>query len=292
MKLKVIVLGIIAFVTVVLFVGPAKADFIPSESGTWSSTLIGGNQYEYTLADKTTTSTQEADGNLYFRILGIGNLGTSYSGTDYLQVSSVTGGFTIKYYFTDYYLSDGFYHIDLWDDDYYNNEADLKYSMYFLTVASGTPYEIDPADAVAWVWGSDIELSAFMDLFIMGEYYEGYYAGLSEGYSSGNLDGYSSGYDVGVSSGYSLGVIEGYDDALSDVGWGDADLDSYDDDSWQDGYNAGVLSEINFSWFGAVLDGIEGIFTLEIWPGVSIGLLISIPIMFAVVRWFLKMVGK
>lgn len=101
---------------------------------------------------------------------------------------------------------------------------------------------------------------------LMLTYEDGYNDGLNFGYNKG----YDDGYDSGINSGYDYGYADGYDN----------------------GYNDGIALDSDIRpMFNQLLSFIGGIFKMEIFPGVTIGTLISIPIAFGVFRWFLKIIS-
>lgn len=101
---------------------------------------------------------------------------------------------------------------------------------------------------------------------LMLTYEDGYNDGLNFGYNKGYDEGYDEGYNSGNNDGYDFGYDEGYDDGIS------------------------IDSDIR-PMFNQLLSFIGGIFKMEIFPGVTIGTLISIPIAFGVFRWFLKIIS-
>ncbi len=101
---------------------------------------------------------------------------------------------------------------------------------------------------------------------LMLTYEDGYNDGLNFGYNKG----YDEGYDEGYDSGYYYGSYDGYDNGYNDAISLDSDIRPM---------------------FNQLLSFIGGIFKLEIFPGVTIGTLISIPIAFGVFRWFLKIIS-
>ena len=100
---------------------------------------------------------------------------------------------------------------------------------------------------------------------LMLTYEDGYNDGLNFGYNKGYDEGYNKGYGDGSEYGHDLGYVNGYNDGIA--------LDS----------------DIR-PMFNQLLSFIGGIFKLEIFPSVTIGTLISIPIAFGVFRWFLKLI--
>lgn len=133
---------------------------------------------------------------------------------------------------------------------------------------------------------------------------------------SDTLKAIQDAYDRGVTDTIDSGVLviddnnDGYDDtsyinginsistsiasACTDLA--DHNDDGYEDCSYTNGYNVGVTygmsSNIDASWFTSMIDIAGSIFTKEIFPGTTIGMLASIPIAFALFAWFMKLGGK
>jgi hypothetical protein len=102
----------------------------------------------------------------------------------------------------------------------------------------------------------------FYDVYKTSSYYSyGYTEGASVGYSNG----YSEGVSVGYSNGYTEGASVGYDDGL------------YDASS-----NFGI-----WDLFSNAFGSIGNILSIQLFPGLSIGLLISVPIAFAFILWLI-----
>lgn len=97
-------------------------------------------------------------------------------------------------------------------------------------------------------------------------YQSGYNNGLSDGFVDGYNNGYNGGLDEGYDEGYNDGYISGYDDGTS-------------------------LSTDVRPMFQTLITFIGSVFSLTIFPGVTIGTLASIPIMFALFKWFMKFFG-
>lgn len=95
---------------------------------------------------------------------------------------------------------------------------------------------------------------------------------------------------IAVSDSYDTGYDDGEDNIIDNflgTTLTDTNSDGYDDTSWLAGNTAGI----DYSVFTGLLDGMSGIFQMVILPGITVGLLASIPIAFALLRWFLKLRG-
>lgn len=100
------------------------------------------------------------------------------------------------------------------------------------------------------------------------------------------IDGYDNGYDNGVANGIVAGYNNGYNVGLDDG------FDSGYDGGYLVGYNAGTQIDTDVRpMFETLITFIGSVFMLTIFPGVTIGTLASIPIMFALFKWFMKMFG-
>lgn len=144
-----------------------------------------------------------------------------------------------------------------------------------------------------------------IDLINNGSYDEGY----SDGYSIGYNDGYSYGlidnhaYDVGYndgysdglrsSEGYSFGYDDGYDDGYEDgkeygINFG---REHWYDVGYQAGYNAGIneqLADKDFSnLLRSVFVAIGTFLGINLLPGISIGAIIAVPIVFGIISFIL-----
>jgi hypothetical protein len=94
----------------------------------------------------------------------------------------------------------------------------------------------------------------------------------------------SESFNGGYSEGYIVGYNEGLDNSQQ--------YESGYHDGYQLGYDDGTaLSTDVRPMFESLITFIGSVFMLTIFPGVTIGTLVSIPIMFALFKWFMKMFG-
>jgi hypothetical protein len=163
------------------------------------------------------------------------------------------------------------------------------YNFDFTASDDGKYYEIDLQGAKMTFPTSTDFIDAINNEFYISTVHwywvtSGGTTAIQQAYENGLADADVSGY-------YDLG----YQDALDDVSWIDANSDGFDDASYNAGdtagYNRGIIGTLDFGVFTAVLDLMSGIFTTTIFPGVTIGTLASIPIVFGIFRWFLKVAG-
>lgn len=93
---------------------------------------------------------------------------------------------------------------------------------------------------------------------------------------------YNSGFGVGYIEGYNEGFENGSDQSFS-VGY---------DEGYNVGYDEGLSADLNVApLFTQLITHIGSVFGLVIFPGVTIGTLVSIPIAFALFKWFMKIFG-
>jgi hypothetical protein len=126
------------------------------------------------------------------------------------------------------------------------------YGSSFTPDATGDPFTFD----IVGVVGN------FYDIYSSSSSYSN---GYSDGASVGYSNGYSEGASVGYSNGYTEGASVGYDDGL------------YDASS-----NFGI-----WDLFSNAFGSVGNILSIQLFPGLSIGLLISVPIAFAFILWLI-----
>ena len=146
-------------------------------------------------------------------------------------------------------------------------------------------------------------------------YNAGFNAGYDAGYSSGSQDGYNDGYNDGYmygrNDGYNVGKQDGYNEGYNDglyasegyqTGYDDGHADGYEEgkeygmsigrEHWYDvgyekGYNKGLAAR-NFSDLLKSMFGAIGVFLgINLLPGISIGALIAVPIIFGIIAFIL-----
>lgn len=111
------------------------------------------------------------------------------------------------------------------------------------------------------------------------EYLTGYGHGRNTGYTDGFNTGYYSGYNDGVRDGDPETYQRGYNDGYND--------------GYTTGFNDGTFAELDIFAYLQALFGDQGLgrlLKIELLPGVSLGAVIMIPLMFFIVsfilRWF------
>lgn len=125
-----------------------------------------------------------------------------------------------------------------------------------------------------------------------GEEY-GYEYGYDEGYINGRDDGYNNGYNVGYNDGFGDGKIAGYDEGYDD---GKADGLAVGREHWYDvgyqaGYNKGINEQLEDKDFSNLLRSafvaIGAFLGINLLPGISIGAIIAVPIVFGIIAFIL-----
>lgn len=118
-------------------------------------------------------------------------------------------------------------------------------------------------------------------------------AGYDEGYIIGRDDGYNNGYNVGYNDGlevsYDLGYNDGYEDGKEyGINFG---REHWYDVGYQAGYNAGIneqLADKDFSnLLRSVFIAIGTFLGINLLPGISIGAIIAVPIVFGIIAFIL-----
>src|SRR5574344_2899549 len=150
-----------------------------------------------------------------------------------------------------------------------SNDEFRVLSRWFL----GSPFTPSalPSDVVFSLTGL---IGNDYDLWLSSvRYNDGYSEGHSVGNSEGYSNGYGSGYSVGNSEGYSNGYGSGYSVGASD--------------GYQNGFN--YVSHQFGMWdlWSNAFGSIGNILSIQLFPGLTVGLLISVPIAFAFILWLI-----
>lgn len=114
---------------------------------------------------------------------------------------------------------------------------------------------------------------------------EGFQNGYDEGHYEGYNSGYSIGYDTGLSEGYNQGLNDGYNQ-----GYYAGQNDGYDY-GYQAGYNAGINEQLEDKDFTHLLKsvfiGVGSFLGINLLPGISIGAIIAVPIIFGIIAFII-----
>lgn len=122
-------------------------------------------------------------------------------------------------------------------------------------------------------------------------YTEGYQLGYDEGYLAGQTAGYNSGYTAGYNDGVNdnqTAFDRGYSDGYQD-GYAYGTVHGYDE-GYQTGYNVGLNEGIQgatpvsqtVTLLGSIFGAIGTVLSIQLFPGFTLGLLILVPLFFAV----------
>lgn len=122
-------------------------------------------------------------------------------------------------------------------------------------------------------------------------YNYGYQLGYDDGYTAGETAGYNRGYNTGYNAGLADNTTaynHGYDDGLAD-GYRDGVVAGYDNGyatGYSVGYNEGLEGATPVSQtvtlIGSIFGAIGTVLSIELFPGFTIGILILVPLFFAV----------
>ena len=109
---------------------------------------------------------------------------------------------------------------------------------------------------------------------------------ISRYYTDNYNQAYQQGYKTAQAELYPVyyweGHIDGYELAETIVG----------PEQWDAGYSAGLIADLDVKpIFQNLITFIGTVFSLQLFPGMTIGALAIIPISFAVFKWFMKMFG-
>ena len=159
------------------------------------------------------------------------------------------------------------------------------FTIFDFTGNSITPSSLVSDNVVfqlSGLLGNDYESSRYSEGYDKG-LADGYGDGHSDGYSDGHSDGYTEGHDAGINDKdhnteiYGEGYTDGHADGLTD---GDAS-----------GYARGVADgSSNFGmWdlFSNAFGSVANILNIQLFPGFSLGLLLSVPIAFSFLLWLI-----
>lgn len=118
-------------------------------------------------------------------------------------------------------------------------------------------------------------------------------AGYDEGYINGRDDGYNNGYNVGYNDGIDAGYNEGYEKGKEDgfeEGF-NASREHWYNVGYQVGYNKGLNEQIADRDFSHLLRSafvaIGTFLGINLLPGISIGAIIAVPIVFGIIAFIL-----
>lgn len=160
------------------------------------------------------------------------------------------------------------YMVNSFEYDYSNSEYSLNdYAFYWLKFYSNT-YANE-------FYGFDFEIyqNYYLPDTLETAYTSGYAEGESEGYADGHEVGYAEGINDGYTAGYEDGESDGYATGKSD--------------------GIAIGESRDYSPFAVIKNAIASagsFLSFEIMPNISIGLLMSLPLVGAVIAWIFKVI--
>ena len=182
-------------------------------------------------------------------------------------------------------------------DIYDKTTGCVSYEVYRIQILDNTT-RIYVRIALLKTWIDEDYGSPFnaREFFLDDSAFYVYYA--SNLYDDGFNDGYNAGYDVGLQNGYNEGYGDGYEDGVLDGYEGgynagyDVGLQNGYNEGKEYGYNEGYIEGTKeVSRFPTLLrnafEGVGGFLGIELLPGISIGAIIAIPIVFGVIAFIL-----
>lgn len=120
-----------------------------------------------------------------------------------------------------------------------------------------------------------------------------YQDGYNDGYNKGFQEGREAGYEAGNEAGYEHGYIDGYNE-----GWEEGNEQGYNrgyqkghEAGYNVGYNAGINEQLEDKDFTNLLKSVfiamGSFLSINLLPGISIGAIIAVPIVFGIIAFIL-----
>lgn len=211
-------------------------------------------------------------------------------------ISYIAQNYTFEYYITQYNFS-----------GIVNYNYQLGYSEgYEAGLSAGSNADVEQA----YQMGYNAGYSAGVNYASGVSYNQGYNVGYSKGYNEGYQTGLNAGNQVSYENGYNEGYQAGLNAGYSE-GYSEGDLDGYNrgttegyengyDEGYSVGYNSGYdfgfvegqNSDVNAtSFLGGIINGVVGILNINVLPGFSLGMLITIPLVLGLFFWLFKLIG-
>lgn len=120
-----------------------------------------------------------------------------------------------------------------------------------------------------------------------------YEDGYNEGYNNGYIDGIEAGYMDGEEKGYGMGFEDGYNQGYTngeDAGYNQGHEDGYNT-GYNIGYNTGINEQLADKDFTNLLKSVfiamGSFLSINLLPGISIGAIIAVPIVFGIIAFIL-----
>lgn len=136
------------------------------------------------------------------------------------------------------------------------------------------------------------DFKIYLNDSISANYSNGAEVGYWQGYNEGYNDGYAIGYNAGLyennenlyTAGYSAGKLE-----WETIGY-NAGLQTGFNNGYLAGVDAGANINPSIDWIKALFIGMGAFLSVEIFPSVTIGLIVAIPLLFSLLLWFVKLI--
>lgn len=217
-----------------------------------------------------------------------------------IETGSYTTLFTIRFTLTKSFVNNEYFGPDYMFEFFSNNSAFyIYYDIYTDAYMEG--YDVGYSEGMERGYG-DGYIDGYNDGYNIGydnglndnQGYElGYNKGKNEGYQNGYDEGHFEGYNSGYSNGYNTGLTEGYNTGLTNgynQGYDEGFLEGYDE-GYNYGYNVGINEQLEDKDFTHLLKsvfiGVGSFLGINLLPGVSIGAIIAVPIIFGIIAFIL-----
>lgn len=136
------------------------------------------------------------------------------------------------------------------------------------------------------------DFKIYLNDSISANYNNGAEMGYWQGYNVGYNDGYAIGYNAGLyenneklyNAGYSAGKLE-----WETIGY-NAGLQTGFNNGYLAGLDAGANINPSVDWIKSLFIGMGAFLSVEIFPNVTIGLIVAIPLLFSLLLWFVKLI--
>lgn len=158
-------------------------------------------------------------------------------------------------YKKDVYLTGGFLSNDVLIVELFDNfDEGTEWEVFHIV-----SYSLPNNSYIDNIYYSTVKDLILVKEIALSDYELGYNAGFLTGSGVGYLEGYNNGHEVGFQ--------QGYTEAMEELG----------------------SQEGGLYWLTSVLTSVGSILAIEIFPSISIGILIFIPFAFGLLFWFLKL---
>lgn len=217
-----------------------------------------------------------------------------------IETGSYTTLFTVRFTLTKSFVNNEYFGPDYIFDFFFNNSAFyIYYDIYTDAYMEG--YDVGYSEGIDRGYGdgyidghNDGYNSGYNDGLNDNNGFElGYNKGKSEGFQSGYDEGHWEGYNSGYNTGYYTGLGEGYNTGYDNgylTGYDEGFLIGYDE-GYIYGYNNGINEQLEDKDFTHLLKsvfiGVGSFLGINLLPGISIGALIAVPIVFGIISFII-----